>query len=141
MSCNTEEIFFEEYSEVPDNAWPIDQSPHFKFTIEDTLQRYDMSFNLRYTSAYEWENIWVFIDVEFPNKMINRDTLQFLLQDGLGHWLGTGSADLYDYSSLFKKDVRFPQAGEYKVTIHQAMRSDPLEDISDVGLKLQKSSK
>ena len=92
--CGSGSAYYEEYIEIPNQQWNQSNVPFFEFEITDTLQRYDMYFNIRHNKAYEWKNIWVFLTFEVPGGQVDRDTLEFVLQDGQSRWLGTSSGDI-----------------------------------------------
>jgi gliding motility-associated lipoprotein GldH len=46
---------------------------------------------------------------------------------------------LYDNRIIYKSRKQFPLSGHYKVSIHQAMRVNPVDGIYDVGFRLAKS--
>ena len=58
-----------------------------------------------------------------------------------GNWLGDGLGDIYDNRILFHRNVRFPQRGEYRFEIYQAMRLNPLPGIMDAGIRIEKAGK
>ncbi|MBL4703774.1 MAG: gliding motility lipoprotein GldH, partial [Flavobacteriales bacterium] len=89
--CGSGSAYYEEYIEIPNQQWNQSNVPFFEFEITDTSQRYDMYFNIRHNKAYEWKNIWVFLTFEVPGGQVDRDTLEFVLQDGQSRWLGTSS--------------------------------------------------
>lgn len=136
-SCGNENVFYEEYQSIPNAEWHMNESPRFEFSITDTTQKYNMFFNIRHTSAYEWENLWIITDITFPNDLVDRDTLEFMLQDGTGKWLGKGN--LHDGSYRFTRPKRFPMLGKYSIRYHHAMRDTALLEITDVGFKLVKA--
>ena len=131
-------VHYEEYIAIPNQQWKQANAPYFEFDIPDTNQRYNMSFNIRHNKAFEWKNIWVFVTFEVPGGQFDRDTLEFVLQDDQGRWLGSNSGDIRDGSFLFKKDFLFPYKGKYKASFEQAMRAEVLEDVADIGLKIEK---
>ncbi len=57
-----------------------------------------------------------------------------------GKWLGEGLGDIWDNRVLFKKNVSFPQKGEYRFEFTQAMRLNPLPGVMDVGIRIEKSN-
>ena len=139
VGCSNNDVFFEEYIEIPNQTWANTNIPYFEFEIPDTIQRYNMYFNIRHTSAFEYQNLWVFRTMEVPGGQMHRDTLQFILQDDQDRWLGTSSGDIRDGSILINTKFRFPYIGKYKMSFEQAMRVDELEDVSDIGLKIEKA--
>ena len=82
--------------------------------------------------------MYIFLDTKYPNNSISRDTIECILADPSGKWLGDGSGDIWDNLILFKKNVRFKQIGTYKFRYEQAMRMPLLPMIMDVGLRIEK---
>ena len=70
---------------------------------------------------------------------MSNDTLECILADEKGKWLGNGLGDIYDNQILFKKNVRFPLAGKYTFEIQHGMRADIVPLIMDVGLRIAKT--
>ena len=60
------------------------------------------------------------------------------LADDKGQWLGDGMGDIWDNRALFRERMRFPQSGLYTFEIEQAMRQNPLPQIMDVGLRIER---
>ena len=69
-----------------------------------------------------------------------RDTIECILADNSGKWLGEGSGDIWDNQILFKKGVRFRKTGTYRFTLEQAMRVENLPLIMDVGMRIEKAT-
>jgi len=81
----------------------------------------------------------LFIKTVFPNGKFSNDTLECVLADEKGKWLGTGLGDIYDNQIPFKRNVRFPMAGTYRFEIEQGMRTETVPLIMDVGLRIEKA--
>lgn len=56
-----------------------------------------------------------------------------------GEWFGKGSGNLYSYQVPFKTNIKFPAKGNYHFEIEQNMRDNPLHEVSDVGLRVEKA--
>ena len=48
--------------------------------------------------------------------------------------------DIWDNRQLFKRDFRFPESGKYNFQLEQAMRIDPLPQIMDAGIRIERTS-
>jgi gliding motility-associated lipoprotein GldH len=48
--------------------------------------------------------------------------------------------NLLDNRILYKKNIRFPASGNYRVTFEQAMRTPSLEAIRNIGFRLEKAT-
>ncbi len=142
-SCDSKRVY-EKNVEVPDYIWHKDSSVYFKVDIEDTVSLHNFYINVRHTGAYQFSNIYLFVNTTMPSGKRFRDTVECMLAGEKGRWMGDGLGDIWDNQVLFKRDVQFPEAGEYVFEYEQAMRSgreasmDLLPFVMDVGLRIEK---
>ncbi|MBM3404508.1 MAG: gliding motility lipoprotein GldH [Bacteroidetes bacterium] len=129
--------FFEQQVAIPEGKWKLSEPATFTVEIPDTIQLYSFYLNIRNSVDYRYENVFFFIRTLFPNQEIAIDTVECLLANAEGRWYGSGWGKLKDNRLLFKRGVRFPQAGTYTFRIEQAMREDPLDGIYDIGLRIE----
>lgn len=137
FSCDPKQVY-EKNVEIADLKWNINDTIEFNVPIQDTLNPHNIYFNVRNTSKYSMQNLYVFIHSTSPNGMILQDTVEFYLADDRGRWTGSGWGDIYDNQFLYKKNVRFPVSGTYTFKYIQGMRTETLRYISDVGLRIEK---
>lgn len=138
-SCGGEEAVFEQNQAIAGGEWGIDDQVSFDFTIEDTLSNHDFFVNIRNSGDYEYSNLYLFVKTTFPNGKSALDTVECILADPSGRWLGSGVGDIIDHQVLYKFKRRFPLAGGYNITLRHAMREDPLEGILDAGIRIAKT--
>jgi len=62
-----------------------------------------------------------------------------MLTDNAGKWIGNKEIGGIDNQILFKRNIRFPSAGTYLFKFEQGMRTDALEYINCIGLRVEKS--
>jgi gliding motility-associated lipoprotein GldH len=136
-ACDSKRVY-EQNIDIPDYIWDKDKPIYFEVPITDTVSLHNVYINIRNASGYGFSNIYLFLDTKYPNNTISRDTIECVLADPSGKWLGDGSGDIWDNQILFKKNVRFKQAGTYKFRYEQAMRMPKLPMIMDVGLRIEK---
>jgi gliding motility-associated lipoprotein GldH len=134
-------VLFEENKKIDDSAWDKDQPLIFQTTIEDTVSAYDVYLNVRNAGVYPFSNLFMFINTRVPNGELFRDTIEIMLQSPEGKWLGDGLGDIWDNRILFKPSVRFPQRGEYRFELFQAMRVNPLPGIMDAGIRIERKNR
>lgn len=133
-------LLFEENLKVSDARWDRDEKAVFTFEVEDTLSTYDFYLNVRHSGDYPYKNLYLFTKSRSPNGLVAIDTAQMIFADNMGRWMGKGIGGIYDYQFKFKEKVLFPQRGEYTVEIEQAMRDEELENITDIGIRIEKRS-
>jgi len=131
-----EDIIFEENVAISDDAWHKDEIVSVNFDVEDTVTRFDLYFNLRTTTGYEWSNIWLFYELIGPDERVHGDTVEFMLADQEGRWLGESSGSIVNNSIKFIQHLHLLDQGKYTMNFTQAMREDELEGVLDVGLKM-----
>lgn len=134
-------LIFQENQHVNNNSWPVDTSYTFQFLIEDTVSFNNFYVNIRNTTNYEYSNLFVFLNTRFPNGNVYRDTIECLLADKEGRWLGKGMGKIKDNSILVRRNVRFPVSGVYQMNVEQGMREEVLSGISDIGIRIEKIEK
>jgi gliding motility-associated lipoprotein GldH len=135
-SCD-HHLVHEENHPIPEASWEKDHVLSFRVDMEDTLQAHHISINVRNTSAYPMSNLFLFVSIVSPDGLFNRDTIQFHLAEPSGKWVGKGFGSIYSNRFRYKNNVRFPVTGSYHFTIEHGMRTDRLEGISDVGLRIE----
>jgi gliding motility-associated lipoprotein GldH len=113
----------------------------FEVDIQDTISAHDFYVNVRQATGYPYSNLFIELSTQYPDKKVQKDTLECILANERGEWLGDGAGDLWDNKILFKKNLKFPYKGKYTFTFTQGMRLDPLPLILDVGMCIEKSKK
>ena len=137
-SCD-KSVVFEENVELPDNRWEIKNVVTLETNIDDTITPHNLYINLRNAGGYQFSNIFLFFTTKSPSGKMERDTVELTLADPSGKWLGNGLGDIWDNRVLFKQSFRFPEKGVYQFSLEQAMRIDPLPQIMDVGIRIERS--
>lgn len=138
FSCDDNVIYHESFPIQPGN-WKADAPAHFAFFVQDTVSGHDLMFNIRNDNSYPYKNLYLFVQTELPNGRLTVDTLECLLADERGQWFGKGLGNRYDNRFRYKVSTRFPVAGNYNLSVFQAMRDSNLQGITDVGLVIRKS--
>ena len=128
------------YVDLPDDGWLSDVSYDFELEVEEAQ---DASLNyligLRNNNDYLYSNIFFFVQVEGSEGIVHQDTLQYLLAEPGGKWLGSGIGEI-KHNLLIYKQQQSLLPGVYKFTISQGMRDDILAGIEDLGLLIEQSN-
>lgn len=135
-SCD-EQVLFEENKAIDGGTWGARDAVTFEFDVDDTVRLHNFYVNIRNGEEYPYSNLFLFVEMEFPNGKKSVDTLDCPLADPQGKWLGSGIGKLYDQRILYRSRVRFPLTGHYRVDIRQAMREDPVAGIYDAGFRVE----
>jgi gliding motility-associated lipoprotein GldH len=138
-ACNNE-VFHTESMHIKNSEWKATDTLFYTFNSKDTLASYDFYFEIRNTTDYDMQNLYLFITALYPGNTFSRDTAECILAAPDGSWYGKGMGKHKDNRFLFRKGVRFRKPGNYVIAVNQAMRKDTLKGISDVGILIKKQA-
>jgi len=124
---------------IYDLNWSYVNKIRVNFKIEDASAAYNLFLNLRVTSNYRYSNIFILIHQTGPDKKTKTARFEFKLANPDGEWLGQGTGNLYNYQVPFEAGYKFPVKGTYQIELEQNMRDNPLHEVSDVGLRVEKA--
>jgi gliding motility-associated lipoprotein GldH len=137
-ACGLHAIY-DDHIELQDGKWFKNDAAKFEVMITDTVSQFDFVLNIRNNTDYRYSNLYVFLMTEFPNGNITRDTIECILANNSGKWLGKGWGSLKENRIMLKSGLQFPLKGKYEFLIQQAMRADTLTGIVGVGLRIEKT--
>ena len=137
VSCTTVDLY-EKSATIPKQEWESSFKPSFDFTIKDTSSPYKLFFILRHNEKYSFNNIYINVYVKGPGQdsatKIQQDLVLATNDKG---WLATGMDDIYEHRIPLAPEQNL-KAGTYTFTIEQIMREDPLKNVLNAGLRLEK---
>ena len=138
-SCDLNRVFDENYSFENAN-WDRNKIVSFKIEISDTISQNRFFINIRNTTDYKYNNLYLFITTQLPDGNISKDTIECILADINGKWLGNGLSKLKENNILLKNNLVFPEKGSYIFEFEQAMRVEILQGIADIGIRIEKNN-
>ena len=125
--------------ELPNHNWSYVNKLKYDVKIDDEAAVYNIYFNLRVTADYKYSNIFILLHRGGNGKKIDTNRYEFKLANPNGEWLGAGSGNLYTYQFPLLNQFKFPAKGTYHFEIEQNMRDNPLREINDAGLRIEKA--
>jgi len=140
--CDNSRVY-EEYTDFNERYWLVNEVPSFEFVIVDTTSRYNILGNIRNSVSYPWSRIFVNYQLaDSTGHELHKALLSDYLFDAkTGKPNGvSGLGDIYDHQVPLLKNYQFKRSGKYKVSFEQFMRTDTLDGILAVGLRVEKTS-
>jgi gliding motility-associated lipoprotein GldH len=141
LSCTTADLY-EKSVAIPGHAWKYSYKPSFTFSIKDTSSPYQVFLVLRHNDKYSFNNIYINLYARRPGSdsasVARYDLPLGTNEDG---WLATGMDDIYEHRIALTppgNQMYFKKPGEYTFTLEQIMREDPLMNVLNVGLRVEK---
>lgn len=141
-SCTTIDLY-EKVEAIPAHQWQSSYKPQFTFTIKDTSVAYQLYLIVRHNNKYKYNNIWVNLYAKAPADSTQKFSLELSLANKEG-WMGSGMDDIFEHRIAFTLDpqkLRFFKAGDYSFSLEQIMRDDPLQNVMNVGIRIEKKAR
>lgn len=137
--CTTVDLY-EKTTALPNRQWPSAQKPDFSFDITDTVSRYNLYVVVRHLDAYRYNNLWVNIYTKAPGDSTAKpQALDLQLASNDKGWLGSGMDDIFEHRIKISQAPLALRAGTYRFQLEQIMRDEPLENIINVGIRVEKA--
>lgn len=143
-SCSVKGTYMD-FLQIEDGEWYHDSVLCFAF---DSLKngregKYVVSIEVTSNRGYPYQDIWLGIEQSFlvdKDTLVRTDTLQCLLANKDGKWLGSGIGGLNQLSQPFDTlDLTGFSAIDsmrYCLHIRQIMADNPLKGVEKMGVKL-----
>ena len=128
QSCNTIDVY--------EHTIPLTKL-NFTCIIKDTSAYYNIYLVLRHTESYHFNNIWINFSVVFPKDTAITRRFNIQLATGNG-WLGTSMDDIIEQRLIINKQPIRLNEGTYKFSLLQLMREDPLQNVLNAGIRVEK---
>jgi gliding motility-associated lipoprotein GldH len=144
MGCQSIDLYERSVS-IPDQEWKSSFRPSFSFEVKDTAAAYQLYIILRHSNRYAYNNLWVNLTVQLPDSSARRfEQIELPLAAGEAGWLGSGLDDIYEHRIAIvldpeKFNTRKP--GKYSFILEQVMREDPLHEVYNAGIRLEKKAR
>ena len=146
VSCD-DTIVKTDFKATTNGSWNKDSIVEFNFSGLDTLQKHHMFINVRNDNKYAFSNLFLIAMLEYPDGETVTDTLEYLMAQPDGTWLGKGYGSIKENKLWYKENIVFPSSGVYTLRLSHAMRKNGnvegvvnLEGITDVGFEIVNSN-
>lgn len=141
LACDGQRVY-ERNIDFDSRYWLMSEKPELEFEIADTLQTYNLYGNVRNSLDYPFARIFVtYYLQDSTGALLEKDLVrEFLFDDKTGEPFGdSGLGDIYHHRIPLKENFRFPYAGKYRMAFEQYMRTDTLQGVLAVGLRVEKA--
>ncbi|WP_026897478.1 gliding motility lipoprotein GldH [Daejeonella oryzae] len=139
VSCQDKTSIVDSNTIINNRSWAYVNKIQVKAEIPDQKIPYNVFVNLRHSADYKYSNLFLLIRMKGPDGKVITERKEFKLALPDGEWLGKGSGNLYSYQLPFKQQFYFSQKGNYTLEIEQNMRNNPLREITDVGIRIERA--
>ena len=139
-SCQDTQTVVDNNSQIAGQNWSYTEKVQVPFEIPNPEQAHNLYVNLRLSSKYKYSNIFLLIHITGPDGKKTTERKEFRLALPDGEWLGSGSGNLYSFQIPFRENYKFRLKGKYVIELEQNMRDNPLNNVSDAGVRIEKAN-
>ncbi len=137
-SCGPELIYEQEHP-MP-GQWTYADSVVFVYDIVDTDKAYDLYLEVAHTDVFATQNLYTRFVTTYPNGLRESEEVSLELSDKFGQWLGDCSGEICVLTIPLQQGAKYPEAGQYGLTIHQFSRQDSLRALNGMDLSIYVAS-
>ena len=134
-------VVYQDAKIINKEGWYKNDLVSFDYSATDTAGTYDIIVDIRNTDKYEYQNFWLFLHFVSPDGIEFNDTLECVLADNYGHWIGKSSGSMYELPVMALSEISFPKAGTYHFELAQGKRADTLQGIHEIGIRIKQTKK
>jgi gliding motility-associated lipoprotein GldH len=138
--CDSSRIY-ETNRDFEGGLWPISDTLTFDIQIPDTTSRYNVLLNVRNTIDFETARLFVQYQLLDSGKVIRQRLVeQNLFDKKTGKPFGeSGLGDIYTHQFLLEPGISFPGTRAYQIRVNHMMRTDTLNEIRSIGIRVEKA--
>jgi len=137
LSCNGDKTSYQ-YRQIEGGGWHRDSL--LLFTTDSLFQPegplLELSFEITSNNRYPYRDLWMLVEQNISDTLFRADTLQLLLADEKGKFLGSSAGGLHQLTVPYILVMVDEPIRPYQVRIRHLMADDPLQGIEKVGVKV-----
>lgn len=139
-SC-ADRVIYSESIDIDKTGWDINDTLYFDVELTDTISLLDIGMTITHTDDYPYSNIWLFLEVSSDNGSQFTDTLNYIIAESSGKWVGAKKGENYVVNTSYRDYVKMAHTGNYRFAIRQGMREEKLRGVSKLEFRINKSEK
>lgn len=144
VSCS-DTLVYSDYEATTNGSWNRDDVKIFEVKDLDSVVPHDVFIMVRNDNTFPYSNLFLIAELNTPDNRIIRDTLEYIMAEPDGKWLGKGFGSVLENKLWYKENIIFSDSGVYTIQLSHAMRHngqvegiDNLKGITDVGIEIER---
>jgi gliding motility-associated lipoprotein GldH len=139
-SCKQLDVF-EKNTPIPKYQWQNSFNATGELAIADTSSLYNIYIVLRHTDAYKYNNIWLNVNFQSKTDTIINQKLDINLATDATGWEGVAMNDIWEVRKRITAiPFKFKKKENYRYSLTQVMRDNPLLHVMSAGIRVEKAN-
>ncbi|NND31416.1 MAG: gliding motility lipoprotein GldH [Saprospiraceae bacterium] len=137
ISCGKSHFYYGNQP-ISNGVWSYDDTLTYSLDIADTTSRYDIGLEVKHSTDFAFQNLYIKILTDFPDGETVSQTLPIELADHTGIWFGRCSGSHCQVGIQLQENARFDRIGQHTFRILQYMRENPINGIEKINFFLDR---
>lgn len=131
--CSDRHSRYSDFVRIDSEGWAYGDTVKVRPTRLDSVDMRRLAVAVRHDNDYPYRNLWLEVSYHTGHSTV-RDTIELMLADIYGRWLGRGFGPSYQLSQPLQARFRIPDSTE--ISLRHIMRCDTLRGIEQVGIEV-----
>ena len=136
--CNENRIYSKHDTSFPKFRWEKSNKIEFTPEITDANPDYQIYVALRHVHGFQFPSLTVNVEYISPSGKSEKKDYSIKVVGADGEYLSDCAVDLCDLETLVEDKFKFKETGKYKIIVEHSMKQDPLPNVMEVGLIVDK---
>jgi len=124
---------------IPAKGWDLNETLYFQDSLRDDVpEKMHFEVTIRHSNLYPYQNLWMYIRTKTSNGTNRLDSINWILSEPSGRWLGSGWGSLYSLTHrLPDLDISKTFGTRwFSIEVQHGLQDETLPGIEDVGIHL-----
>lgn len=139
FSCQPENRVYSEHQDLsPNLQWKKEDIKTFIVPISDNSSDYSIIVSFRYVDGFQYKDALITMESVSPSgiKESKEYQLHVIIDE---NYVGEPGLDIWDLDQVIENSFSFSETGNYTFTITHNMAKDPMNNVMEIGLNIDKN--
>ncbi len=138
FSCNENRVYEKHRKNFTEYRWKSSNVCEYSPVIEDINQEYKIIFAFRHIYGFQFQSIAINVEMTTPSgEVTSKDYTIEVIGNGK-KYLAECAGDYCDLETVIEDNYKFAETGTYTFKIKHLMENDPMLNVMEVGLIIDK---
>jgi gliding motility-associated lipoprotein GldH len=139
MSCNENRVYEKHRKNFVEYRWESTNVPEFSPEITEIDQEYKVYFAFRHLYGFQIASIGIDVEITTPSGVTTNKIYQIdITEEGVLAYKASCGGSYCDLETLIEDNYKFEEVGIYTYKITHLMDQDPMLNVVEVGLIIDK---
>ena len=140
LSFINNNTIYSSFHEISNSNWYVSDTIVFDLTNTILVNPHYINLFGKINYDFSYSNLFVFINHNFENEIIKKDTVLVPLFDSFGKPIQNNIGNTQFFNIDYLNNINFIEKGIYKIQVIHGMRENNLDSVEKIGIKIKKNN-